>query len=132
MKRIIFITTTIFLSFIIFSSCKNWKEVEKKDCALEVMIQELPFEKEILILETTHRYLFERFEEDAIKNNGYKIQFGQKDYFVAQNDEHLFGYALEDDHLGFYLMVSMRKFILAHTENEVSVMVVKKMQDLND
>lgn len=125
-------TFLILLSLFSFSSCENWNETKKKDKALQELIDKMPFDGEIMVLEPTYRYLFERFDKKYIEEAGYRIKFGQKEYFVAQNDEAFHQYALEDDHDGYYLMVAIRKCVLAPKGPEVSVMIIKKMEDLNE
>jgi len=131
MKRT-FLIIIVFLSLFSFYSCKNWNEIQKKDHALQELIDKIPFDKEFMVLEKNYKYLFDRLDEDSIERNGYKIKFGQKEYFVAQNDESFHQYALEDDSEGYYLMISMRKYLLAPKGPEISIMIVKKMEDLND
>ncbi len=132
MKKIAFMVTILVLFIGILSSCKNWKEVEKKDRALQELIDKIAFEKEIIILEPNYKYLFERFDENFIEKSKYRIQFGEKEYFVGQNDEALFRYALEDDQLDYYLMISIKKYFIAPKGPEISIMIVKKIENLDD
>ncbi|AHB41001.1 TPA: hypothetical protein DIC40_02680 [Patescibacteria group bacterium] len=130
MKQSTRIVIILFLSLLLLSSCKSWKE--KKDHELQKLIDNIDFDKKIIILEPTYRYLFEQFNEEAIEKAEYKIKLGEKEYFVAQNDEAFYRYGLESYEEEYYLMVSIDTCVLAPRGPKILVMTVKKMEELND
>lgn len=109
-----------------------WKrEIIDEDHYIQIKIDELDFGKEFVI-EKNLKHLFDRLEKGITQEGGYKVKFGEKHYFVAKNDESFYQYALENDTLDYYLMIGIRKGISESKGDEISFIIIKKLEDIND